>query len=75
MKKLLFIAFIISNTAFAQKMVKNGTIYKEHPYIEIVKKLAALYEHGDANGMAKYYADTAHLYGMTRYSPRYWVDD
>jgi hypothetical protein len=73
MKKLALILMLLSNAAFAQKMsqamVQNGSIYKQHPYIEIVKTLASLYEKGDADGMAKYYADTAHLYGMTRYSP------
>jgi len=60
---------LLSNAAFAQRMVKNGTIYKEHPYIEVIKKLARLYEQGDVSGMAEYYADTVHVYGMTRYSP------
>jgi hypothetical protein len=69
MKKLLFIllaAFCFS--AYGQKKVKNGTIYKEHPYIEIVKQLAVLYEKGDADAMAKFYADSARVYGMTRYA-------
>ncbi len=57
-----------SVSAFAQKKVKNGVIYKEHPYIEIVKQLAVLYEKGDAAGMEKLYADSAQVYGMTRYS-------
>jgi hypothetical protein len=69
MKKFLFLVLLLSNAAFAQKMVKNGTIYKEHPYINIIKLIAGLYEKGDADGMTKYYADTVHIYGMTRYSP------
>lgn len=69
MKKIVLILLLLSNSAFAQKMVKNGTIYKEHPYIDIIKKLAGLYEKGDASAMTAYYADTVHLYGMTRYSP------
>jgi len=69
MKKIALILLLLSNAALAQRMVKNGAIYKEHPYIDIVKMLAELYEKGDANGMAKYYADTVHIYGMTRYSP------
>ncbi|HWD89862.1 MAG TPA: hypothetical protein VG367_17140 [Mucilaginibacter sp.] len=73
MKKLAFVLVILSNATFAQKMsqkmAQNGVIYKQHPYIEIIKRLASLYEKGDADGMAKYYADTAHLYGMTRYNP------
>ena len=68
MKKLLLIILICSNVAIAQKKVKNGVIYKEHPYIEAVKQLAALYEKGDADAMAKFYADSALAYGMTRYN-------
>jgi hypothetical protein len=69
MKKLLFILFICSNAAFAQKKVKNGVIYKEHPYIGVVKQLAVLYEKGVTNAMARFYADTARTYGMSRYNP------
>jgi hypothetical protein len=69
MKKLIIIFLLSSNAALAQKMTKNGVIYKEHPYIEVIKNVAALYEKGDAAGMAKYFADTAHFYGMTRYKP------
>ncbi|HVW14954.1 MAG TPA: hypothetical protein VHB54_14055 [Mucilaginibacter sp.] len=69
MKKLLIALALLCNAAFAQKMVKNGTIYKEHPYIEVVKKLAALYQKGDADGMARCYASNAQLFGMTRYTP------
>ena len=68
MKKLLLIIFICSNVAIAQKKVKNGIIYKEHPYIETMKQLAALYEKGDADAMEKLYADSALAYGMTRYN-------
>lgn len=67
MKKLLLAILLFSNAAFAQKESKSGTVYNEHPYIETVKKIASLYEQGNAGGMAKYFADTAHLYGMTRY--------
>ncbi|MGZ3750036.1 MAG: nuclear transport factor 2 family protein [Mucilaginibacter sp.] len=69
MKKLLFVILIVCTVpAFAQKKVKDGIIYKQHPYIEIVKHLAALYEKGDADGLVKLYADSARIYGMTRYS-------
>ncbi|MGN6639182.1 MAG: nuclear transport factor 2 family protein, partial [Mucilaginibacter sp.] len=67
MKKLLLAILLFSNAAFAQKGLKSGIVYNEHPYIETVKKIAALYEQGNADGMAKFYADTAHIYGMTRY--------
>jgi hypothetical protein len=69
MKKLLFILIVCSNAVFAQKAVKSGIVYKEHPYIQIIKQVAALYEKGDTNAMAKFYADTARAYGMTRYQP------
>jgi hypothetical protein len=69
MKKLLLIMLIAcSLQAFAQNKIKSGTIYSQHPYIEIVKQLAVLYEKGDAAGMEKLYADTAQIYGMTRYA-------
>jgi hypothetical protein len=69
MKRLLLIILIAcSLPAFAQNKVKSGTIYSQHPYIEIVKQLAVLYEKGDAAGMEKLYADTAQVYGMTRYN-------
>ena len=68
MKKLLLIMLIAcSLQAFAQNKVKSGVLYSQHPYIEVVKQLAVLYEKEDAAGMAKLYADTAHVYGMTRY--------
>jgi hypothetical protein len=68
MKKLLLMILIAGPVlAFGQNKVKNGVIYKEHPYINIVKQLAGLYEKGDIAGMAKLYADTAKVYGMTRY--------
>jgi hypothetical protein len=69
MKKLLLFIFIISSfSALAQKKSKNGIIYKEHPYIAIVQQLAVLYEKGDTAAMAKFYADSAQVYGMTRYN-------
>jgi hypothetical protein len=68
MKKLLLIILIaFPVVALAQQKVKNGTIYKAHQYIEIVKQIAVLYEKNDGAGMAKFYADSVHVYGMTRY--------
>ena len=68
MKKLLLIVLIAcSLQAFAQNKIKSGILYSQHPYIEVVKQLAVLYEKGDAAGMEKLYADTAQVYGMTRY--------
>jgi hypothetical protein len=69
MKKLFLVVLIAGwMPVFAQNKVKSGIIYKEHPYIEIIKRLAVLYEKNDTAGMAKLFADTAHVYGMTRYN-------
>ena len=69
MKKLLVIILFISNAAIAQKMVQSGIVYKQHPNIETIRKIAALYEKGDANGMAKFYDDKVQFTGMGRYIP------
>lgn len=69
MRKLLLILMIACTVqASGQKKIKAGIIYKEHPYIETVRRLARLYEQGDAEALVKMYADTAKIYGMTRYS-------
>ena len=63
MKKLLTIAFMaFTVSSFAQTVVKNGTIYKEHPYITIVNDLTAAFAKGDTTAVIKYYADTAKFY-------------
>ncbi len=69
MKKLFLVVLVAGCIpVFAQNKIKSGIVYKEHPYIETVKKLATLYEKQDTAGMAKLFADTAQLYGMTRYN-------
>lgn len=67
MKKLLIALLFISNVAFAQKTSQSGIIYTKHSDIEVVRKLAALYEKGDADGMARFYDDKAQFIGMGRY--------
>jgi hypothetical protein len=67
MKKLLVIILFLSNAAIAQKMVQTGIVYKQHPNIEIIKKVAALYEKGDADGMARFFDDKVQFIGMSRY--------
>jgi hypothetical protein len=63
MKKLLTIAFMaLTVSSFAQTVVKNGTIYKEHPYITAVNDLTAAFAKGDTTAVIKYYADTAKFY-------------
>ncbi len=69
MKKLLFLLLIISNSICAQKVVQSGMIYKSHPDVEVMRKLAILYQKGDAEGMAKYYDNSAQFTGMGRYMP------
>src|ERR1700743_2985200 len=60
MRKLLTIALLtLSVSAFSQGMVKNGTIYKQHPYITTVLRLNALFAKGDTVGVAGFYADSA----------------
>jgi len=60
MKKLLLPALMLfCGSAFAQNAVKNGTIYKEHPYIDIVNKEVAAFTKGDTITAASFYADTA----------------
>jgi hypothetical protein len=64
MKKLIFVALMAcSISVFAQTDGKNGTIYKTHPIIDLANQVGALYQKGDADGMAKFYADTCKFYG------------
>jgi opacity protein-like surface antigen len=64
MKKLLLAALMAcSVSAFAQTAEKNGTIYKKHPLIDVSNSLGTLYAKGDAEGLAKLYADSAKFYG------------
>lgn len=63
MKKIIFVVLMVSSvSAFAQNVQKNGTIYKQHPLIDVSKTLLSLYEKGDIDGMTKLYADTATFY-------------
>ncbi len=63
MKTLLIVLFsLLACGADAQTMQKNGTIYKEHPYIDVVNKSVDLFLKNDWDGYAKLYADTAKFY-------------
>jgi len=63
MKKLFILAFtLLAGTSFAQEMQKNGTLYKEHPYITIVNNSMASFLKQDWDGMAKLYSDTVKFY-------------
>ena len=66
MKKLWILVFtLLAGNAFAQNMQKNGTIYKEHPYIDVVNNSIALFLKQDWDGFAKLYADTVKFYDST----------
>jgi hypothetical protein len=57
MRKLIFImAFMITIGAFSQKK-KNGTIYNEHPAIDIVENMQQALVTGDTLKLASYLAD------------------
>ena len=69
MKKLLILILVAGCVnAFAQKKVKSGTIYSEHPYIETMRRFAVTYEKQDTAAMGRFFADSAKIYGMTRYA-------
>ena len=69
MKKLLIVAFILlSCGVFAQEQ-KNGTIYKEHPYITTVNNSMALFLKQDWDGLANLYSDTVKFYDPSTPKP------
>ncbi len=61
MKKILlsFIVILFVTVSFAQKEKKNGTIYINHPYIDVVNKSVKAYVNQDLNLYKTYFADTA----------------
>jgi hypothetical protein len=67
MKKFLILILFCSNAAFAQQMVRSGTIYSEHPYLTVVRRFARQYGQVNPDDMAQLYADTTHFYSA-RYS-------
>jgi hypothetical protein len=64
MKNLMIAAFMLlaTTSTFAQTPVKNGTIYREHPYITIVNTSTDLFIKQDWGGLSKLYADTVKFY-------------
>lgn len=63
MKKLITLGLIaIATSAFSQGIVKNGTIYKEHPYINAIEQLVAMYPKADTAGIASFYADSVRFF-------------
>ena len=67
MKKLLlsFTVLLFVTVSFAQKEKKNGTIYINHPYIDVVNNSIKAYVNQDLNLWKTYYSDTA----------KFWVSD
>jgi hypothetical protein len=66
MKNLFIVLFVLlAGSTFAQAPKKNGTIYKDHPYITIVNKSTDLFVKQDWAALAKMYADTAIFYDPT----------
>ena len=51
--------FFFTIASFSQDVKQNGTIYINHPYIEMVKKQTNAYIMHDSIGMKEMYADTA----------------
>ncbi|WP_183556608.1 nuclear transport factor 2 family protein [Mucilaginibacter sp. SP1R1] len=63
MRNLLIVVFtLLACTTLAQTTTKNGTIYKDHPYITIVNTSNDLFLKQDWDGLSKLYADTAKFY-------------
>jgi hypothetical protein len=71
MKKLLLLVVftLLAYGAFAQGPQKNGTIYKEHPYIDAVNNGNDLFLKQDWDGMVKLYADTVKFYDPSSSKP------
>ena len=82
MKKLLIAVFtLLTCNVFAQDSQKNGTIFKEHPYITVVNNSMASFLKQDWDGMAKLYSDTVKFYDPSSAKPvnleaakKGWVD-
>jgi len=58
------------NTALFDKLWEsygprtNGTIYKSHPYISVVRKMASAQENNDMEGVYAHFTDNARLYDI-----------
>jgi len=52
----------------AQDKLKNGFIYKDHPYIQTIIKLFEFGSKGDTLSMKAFYADSARFYQSPDYS-------
>lgn len=68
MKKILIAVFwFIAIGSIAQKPIKNGTIYKEHPYITTVNNNAELLNKQDVTKWEQNFADTVKFYNPMNY--------
>lgn len=72
MRKFMIAAvlFLMGIAAFAQEET-NGTIYIQHPYIEVVNNAVNNYMAGDYTALQKNYADSAMYWqpGMEKFAP------
>jgi len=71
MTKIFITLFsLISISSIAQKPVKNGTIYKEHPYITIINNNTDLLSKQDLTKWAESFADTVKFYNPMNYGSK-----
>lgn len=70
MKKIILTTclFLIAIVSFSQEIKKNGTIYINHPYIDVVNKTIKAYMTKDDAAFMKIYSDTAKFWasGMAK---------
>ncbi|MCW5514760.1 nuclear transport factor 2 family protein [Muriicola sp. Z0-33] len=65
MKKLLLLALLLVFTVAQAQKKKNGTIYQDHPTIEIANDMMAAFVAGDETKVASYLADDFKAYNGT----------
>jgi hypothetical protein len=75
MQKIFISIFtLLTCSASAQTIQKNGIIYKEHPYIDVVNNIISLYPKNSWDELSKLYADTATFIDLRNYK-QYRLDD
>ena len=63
--KLIIAMLLISSIMYSQKAKKNGTVYNEHPAINVVESFFQAFYAGDADKVASYLADDFKSYQGT----------
>ncbi|HZY40241.1 MAG TPA: hypothetical protein VFE53_26490 [Mucilaginibacter sp.] len=75
MKRLFIpVLTLLACSAFSQTVQKNGVIYKEHPYIDVVHKIVSLYPKSNWDELSKLYSDTVTFTDYRNYK-QYRLDD